>query len=430
MFGLGRKENAAPQAAGTYSSIVTWEKGHVRASVIELDEGTARLMGVAAAPVHGIGRTSHPDLDRWYTGCNQALTQAEDMTLASCGRKVVLDSLIMSVPAEVTRSLPVVVSLRRQEPAHGVILDELRFLLQRGYRKAQDVVGTGARESPMKGTAGRVVGEDIIHGVAAEILLDGRAVTEPVGLHGRQLEMRMSFVLAPMEWIRTLEIVAERLQTNLVAIVPQHVAYASPLTDPAALLVLLDEQHTTVSLVRHGRPEWTTLAQLGERDLVSATAEALGLRGRQADALMRAYRAGQLRDDVERQLAQTFWIELRRWMVTLGERVKAAKESDLLPYHVYFSDLTRRIPEAEPALQTPFWEGCLPFERCPEITPLGLSTMRNVLDCTSQATGSGYLPLRALAHYVAQLYVSTNVLDRALLESIRWRRPGQGEKIR
>ena len=395
----------------THCSIVTWEKGHVRAAVVELSEGVAELMGVAAAPVHGISRTSHPDLDRWVAGCEQALTQAEDMTAGISGRKVVPDDVIMSIPTEVTHSLPVVVSKRRRDADIGCSLEELRALLQRGYRQAQDEVGLRARQA----------NEDIVHGSLTEVALDGQMANHPLGLRGEQIEVRMSFALAPLEWIRALEIVAERLELALAAIVPQNVTYASPLADPEAQLILLDEHHTSLNVIRHGRLKWSALVEIGEREITGTTAETLGLRGRQADALMRAYRAGQLREDVELQVARAFWSELRRWMTALAAEMKKGADGAFAPSRIYFADMTRRISEAHPSLETPFWEQSLPFERCPEVIEFGVNTVRDVLDCTGQANGPAFLSLRALAHYVAQLCAPHNELDRALMEIVRGR---------
>ena len=411
MGGARSRTGGRPESPVAHYSIVTWEKGHVRASVIELSEGSAELMGVAAAPVHGIGRTSHPDMDRWVAGCEKALMQAEDMTAALSGRKLVPDYVIMSVPAEVTRSLPVVVSKRRRDVDTGCSLEELRALLQRGYRKAQDVMGIHAKDT----------NEDIVHGSLTEVSLDGQAVSDPLGLRGEQVEARMSFALAPLEWIRALEIVAERLELRLTAIVPQNVTYASPLPDAVAFLVLLDEHHTSLNLVRHGRLDWAGLVEVGEREMTGTTAEALGLRGRQADALMRAYRARQLREDAELQVAHAFWGELRRWMTALAAGIKEGANGPHIPSRIYFADMTRRIPEAYQSLATPVWEQSLPFDRCPEIIEFSVNAVRNVLDCTAQAGGPAFLSLRALAHYVAQLYIPNNELDRALVETVRWR---------
>ena len=64
----------------------------------------------------------------------------------------------------------------------------------------------------------------------------------------------------------------------------------------------------------------------------------------------------------------------------------------------------------------------MPFERCPEPVALSVSTVRDVLDCTTQASGPAFLLLRALARYVAQLNAPGDNLDRTLAEMIRWRR--------
>lgn len=418
--GARSKVGGRPESSVVHYSIVTWEKDHVRAAVVELTEGSAELMGVAAAPIHGIGRTSHPDLDRWVAGCDKALTQAEDMTAALSGRKLVPDYAIMSVPTEVTHSLPVATSRRRRDASVACTLDELRALLQRGYRQAQDVVGAHARDA----------NEDIIHGSLTEVCLDGQAVESPLGLHGEQFDARMSFSLAPLEWIRALEIVAERLELRLTAIVPQNVTFASPLPDTSALLILLDEEHTSLNLVRNGHLRWASLVEIGERDMIGTTAEALGLRGRQADALMRAYRARQLREDAEIRVARVFWGELRRWMTALAESIKGAAEGPSIPSRIYFADMTRRIPEALQSLTTPFWEQSLSPDRCPEVIEFGVSTVRDVLDRTTQATGPAFLPLRALAHYVAELYIPQNDLDRALVETVHWRHTPSSRRLR
>jgi hypothetical protein len=426
--GSGRR-GGGPGAALplAYHSLITWEREHVRAAVITLGEGAVELVGVAAAPVHGIGPTSHPDLDRWFAGCDRALTQAEDMTLNTGTHKIVPDYVTMSIPAEVTRSLPVIVARQHPEAKRGgpqpltVTAVELQELLQRGYRRAQDVLGLAP---PRRGGGGRGAAEDIICGALAEIVLDGQSVTAPVGLQGTALELRLCFFLAPLEWIRALEIVAERLELNLVRLVPQQVALAAPLVDPAALLITLDEQHTTVSMVQHGHVAWSGLVGIGERHLVTATAAVLELSGHQADALMRAYRARQLREDIELQVAQAFWVELRRWLMGVSDCIKTLAPSGPLTHRVHFQDATRRLPEAMPSLGTPFWEQSLPFARCPEVLEVNTHTVGEVLDCTSQAGGPAHLPLRALAYHVGQYHAAGSVLDRALAEAIRWRHSG------
>jgi hypothetical protein len=375
-------------------------------------------LGVAVVPVHGIDGTHHPDVDRWVAGCEEALTRAEDMT-ALTGRKWVPNQVTMCVSSEITRSLPVTVTRERKRAEQPITFEELGVLLQRCYRRAQDLIDTGGRAS-----------EDIIWGTVTELRVDGQHMPNPLGLRGRNIEAQVHFALAPLEWLRALEVVADRLEVGLTGVVPETVVYASALGDTSSLLILLDEHHTSISLVRGGQLQWSTLVPVGEREMTGGTAEALELQGQQADALMRAYRSRQLLNDVEAALARAYWAELRRWMRTMADGVTTLRHTHRhngdagqpLPHTIYFADITRRAPEAYLSLSTPFWERCLPFERCPHPVALSVNTVRDVLDCTTQASGPAFLLLRALARYVAQLNVPGDNLDRTLAEMIRWRR--------
>jgi hypothetical protein len=415
MFGQRRKSGFDRELKSTHHSIVSWEHNQLRTAIVALGEGTAELLGIGSAPVFGISRTGHPDVERWHSSCEKALSQAEEMTQASCGRKVVPDHVTMSIPAEITRSLPILVSRDRRKLDEAVTEEELLGLLQRGYRKAQDIANTQSKTAV----------EDIICGSVVQVAIDRQVVLDPLGLHGDLLELKMHFTLAPTEWIRALEIVSERLQLGLVSILPQHIALCSPLPDAMALLILLDEQHTHLSMVRYGCVEWSGLIEIGERQISGATAEALALRGRQADALMRAYRARQLRQDIELELARAFWIELQRWMRSLAENAKRNSAiGALMPASIYFLDMTRRMPEAGQALQTPFWEGLFSFERCPVISELGPATIREVVDCTAQAGSPDSLSLRALANRVAQVHGPGGLLEGALLDIVNGHKTG------
>ncbi|MHB0856314.1 MAG: hypothetical protein ACYC5M_01940 [Anaerolineae bacterium] len=408
-----RKTSVVPEGTITHHSIVTWETGKVCASVLELGEGSAQLLGVSTAPVQGIGGKAHPDVDRWTAGCDKALTQAEDMTQASARRKLVPDYVTMSVPPEVTRNVPVVVTQVRPGSQTGITFDELRRLLQRGYRQAQDVIGAHGKQAS----------EDIVAGSVAEIVVDGRQTLDPLGLRAEQIALRMNFSLVPYDWLRALDVVSERLELRLAGIVPQHMAYASPLTDPGALLILLDQEYSVLCTARYGRIEWSAVVDIGARAILRDTAAALSLREQQVPALMQAYRGKQLREEVDVEVARAFWTELRRWMDALAECVRASAPQGSTPHRIYFLDVSRSVPEACDSLNTPFWERRLPFGRCPEVSPYCVGTVRDVLDCTAQAGGIDYLPVRALARHVAQVYSSVENLDRAMAEVVHWRRP-------
>jgi hypothetical protein len=378
---------------------------------VRLSEGVAELVGVAAAPVQGVGRSARPDIDRWYGVCSAALTEAEDMTVANGGRKVVPDYVLMGIPAEVVVGLAVAATRERRAHQEGIASEELEQTLRKSYRSAQDMLAA----SPPSGDL------EIISGSVAVASVDGQVVDDPLSLQGEALELQVHYVLAPREWVRALQIVAERLQTGLAGILPQQAALASPLPNPVALLILLDERHSVVSVVRRGRIEWSSLVDVGERQMVEATAAALSLRERQASALMRVYRARQLHEDAEEQVAAAFWLQLRQWMDSLAEAVHPHVQGAPAPRQVFFVDETRHMPEAIQSLQTAYWEQALPFGCCPDVVELGPNLVRNVLDCTGRAGGGEFLKVRALAHYAARLYAPGVNLERQLAQLLRWR---------
>ncbi len=411
MFRFLHRKRDLPDLPVTQHSIIAWERDHVRAGVMQLEKGTAQLMGVAAVSVHGVDGTSHPDVDRWFAGCDEALTKAEDMTPSACGHKIVPDYVMMSLPSNVTGNLNVTVSEKRDTPDSGITAEEIEALLIRSYRKAQDMLGTRKENANLA----------IIHGSVSAIDLDGKALIDPLGIQGQEMTLDTSFSMAPTEWIRALEIISERLKLQLTTLVPHYALYAAPLLDASSLLILLDHDYSLVSLVKRGRVAWARRIDVGERDIIHATGKRLHLTEHQTDALMRTYRAAKLHEEAESRLAGVFWQELCRWMEALATQIQSHQKEGSVPHQAYFLDMSRHIPEARSSLETPFWEQRLPFARCPDITEIKVNMIRDVLDCTAQASGPPYLLLRALAQYVVRIYADNNSFDRFLLEHIDWR---------
>ncbi|NLG27200.1 MAG: hypothetical protein GX557_04780 [Chloroflexi bacterium] len=398
--------------AQTNHSILSWERDLVRAAVVHIGDGVAEIIGVASAPLQGTSRTARPDVDRWFAACSAALTEAEDATALSGGKKVVANYVTMGIPSELISSLPVMVERQRRSTQDPVTADELEKLLRRSYRTAQDILAASSD------TDSRPV--DIVSGDVCQFVLDGQWVDDPVGLHGESLELHVHYSLAPHDWVRALQLVAERLQTGLAALVPHQVSLARPLPNPYALLVQLDHEHTVISGLRRGRMAWTERVDCGERQLVQNTAAALSLRERQAPSLMRVYRARQLSVEAETQVAAAFWAELRGWMDQLGAAARPHLQ-DAAPRQVFVADETRRMPEALASLTTPYWEQSLPFGCCPDVVEYEPAMVRNVLDCTGRAGGAEFLRLRALAHGVTKRGASASPLERLAADMIRWR---------
>ncbi len=407
-MGWLRGSTTASNKGRVYHSLLTLERHHVRGAVVELSGGSAQLLGVATAPVHDLGPSGQPDVDRLAAGCERALSEAEEMTRQAVGRKVVADEVSISLPAPLGSSLAVLAD-RPCNPRERVTEQELTSVVKRTLRQAQDQLDG---DEPK-------IDRDIVWGGVAETLVDGKIVLDPVGLHGRVLEAQACFATAPHVWVRALEILAERLDLELRCIVPDQMALASAVPDTRALLVTLGEEHSLVSEVVWGRPRWVASVPFGERQVLGVVAKGVDFAERQVNALMRVYRARHLRPDVEERVALAFWSGLRRWMGTLAETVQQTHPAESYPHRVWFVDMTRRMPEAKNALAHPYWERALPFGRCPEVKTIVPGVIANVLDCTAQADDPGYRLTRALARHAARVYRDETNLDRMLMEAIR-----------
>jgi len=412
ILGLGGKRFRL-RSPSTQHSLVWWEPSGVRAAVVELDQGSAQMVGVGGVTAACTTPTGLPDVDVCAESCDEALTRAEDMTVRYCGRKLVPDWVTMSVPPQIARSYPIVVRRHRRDPEAGLTRQELHSLLRLGYRTAQDEIAAMTDEPA----------EDFVYGSLSEIRIDDQVTPDPTGLPGRDIQARLDFYLLPLEWIRALEVIADRLGLRVRSIVPQQAAYAAPIGDVAALLIAIYPHNTCMSATRRGRLEWSALSDFGSDDMITMAARALDLHGGQADALMAAYRAGRLQQEVELRLARAFWVELQRWMHSLVDAAGDNARGGRFPHRIYVVDTASRVPEAIMSLETPYWENLLPFERCPEVFALEPSMVGKVLDLTTRASGVEYLGTRALARLAAETYAGENGLDCALVECIRWRTP-------
>jgi hypothetical protein len=396
-----------------HHSLITWEPGHVRAAVVQLSGGTAEMLGVSAAPVHGISSTGHPDVDRWYVGCEKALSQAEDMTPSTAGHKIVPDYVTMCVPAEICSGLQVQVNEKRRHASREISSTELATAVRASHRRAEDMLGESA-----------AMDADIVHASVIETTVDGKSVTNPIGFTGEELALTVSFDVLSREWISALQTVSARMELLLACLLPQHAAYGATISEQDALLLLLDDHYTLVSHVQRGRVSTSEKVATGTQEILDAVGSVLNLQGRRAAALMRAFRDRQLREEFELYVARAFWAELRRWLSRIAETVLRMCDGQPTPTVVYFRDLSKRLPEGVQALETPFWEQQTQAACCPEVVQIEAGHARNALDCTARASDSGYLLLRAAAHTVAGLYSQTQGVDSLLMEQVCTRHIG------
>lgn len=390
-------------------SVLSWERDHVRAAVVKLSDGVADLLGVGVSPVHGLGRAQYPDPERWYVGADLALTQAEDLSEhGRYGRKAVADSATMSVPDSVTRAVMVRPKHERSHPLRPIKTDDVRALLQRGYREALDWLDRHQQERRLIITCGST----------GQVRLDGRPVLDAIGLQGTLLEADMCFFAVPAEWMHTLESLAEKLELSLSSIIPQQLAYVAPVTE--GLTLFIDDHESTLDLVRQGNIAWSARCEMGAIEIVNQTLGGLPLPAPGYGQLMQEYRRATLGQENLDLIASRYWAALQTWMDCLCESVPDPHRQSRLPQTIYGLDLSRKVPEALLALETPRWEKALSFRGCPQSVPLESLKGGHIIDWTSENSSPAPLSLASLAFFTARQFSAAGDLDRALLGIVDW----------
>ncbi|NLV74796.1 MAG: hypothetical protein GXY52_08975 [Chloroflexi bacterium] len=407
---LTRLFNSRNLAANAFSrhSLITWSEGSVQACIARFNNGSAELLGVANSLVNGLETSGNPDMDRWGFGCEQALHQAEEMTHAEGGTRVVSDHLALGIPCDLVQAMPLVVTRNRRGQNDPIGRMEIQALLDRGYCEASDSLDI--QNSRLQ----------IVHSTIGQFRLDGQVVANPLGLHGSELEASLYFSLLPLEWLRASQRLAQQLLVQVSLLVPEEVALANYISDESAWLVILDYHYTLIGLVAGGQLYWSSKIPIGEREIIADAGRMMAMQGREVDVLMRTYREGRLSEEAENRLARALWYHLRRWMSTLAQEA-----ADVLanlpeqPERMYWIDQSGNLSEAQDALRTQLWAQLMGGDSAPEIVELETTRVSEIMDCTAQTNSPVYTLTRATALTVARITSNTDKWDWRLLQSVR-----------
>ncbi|MDP3963235.1 MAG: hypothetical protein Q8Q39_01935 [bacterium] len=189
----------------------------------------------------------------------------------------------------------------REHPKEKIGEAELRSMLEKAERSLRSDI-----ESRVSRTMER--GLHLIDSTLEEVLLDGYAVPNPIGLVGKEIEIALFNTYTDttmMEFLRHLQKAfgASKLFT---ATTPYALcrAYMRSATSPfSGIFVGVGEAATSVSIVAQGRFLGTKTFSIGRGIFVRSIAEHLRLGGTQAEDLMRQYADGTISKHVERRIS-------------------------------------------------------------------------------------------------------------------------------
>lgn len=283
----------------------------VKAVFIEQAGGVATIIGVgraqqdyadmesgAVANISGVARC-----------CRQAINQGAVM--AGIKPKEVVMGIAGQLVTGVTRT----VLRQRQHPERALTRRELCNL-----------VGTVRREA-MKQAADEIAEKagfkrldlELVNSAIVELRIDGYQVSNPVDFRGRNVELTVFMVFAPLMHVSAMKTIAQRLELDLVGLVAEPFAVAaSTFTDEAyalgSLVIDIGGGSTDIALIHRGGIINTKMAAIGGRAFTKGIADICRTTLREAEQIKLDYAAGM---ETRAEVRQAIAADLQIWQDAL-----------------------------------------------------------------------------------------------------------------
>ena len=408
----GREEESA-LAACTALDIGT---EFAKALVFEIDEmgcGTVRGVGRKRQGLAHMQSGTVTDIGAVVDNCSTALQEAEEMA----GFRPT--QVVIGIAGELVKGFTTTHSQERKRPDTPITEVELQKLINGVQREAL----REAERAITWETGLTQVDVRLVHAAVTGALIDGYAVTNPVGFQGRHVKISIFNAFAPLVHLGALQSVAEQLDLELLEIVAEPYAVARVLASEqvqqaGALFIDVGGGTTDVALVRHGGIEGTRMFALGGRAFTKSIADRLDLPFPRAEEVKVDYARGLAvpqKADVARVIAD----DVEIWSAGVELVMEELASGDLLPGRVYVCGGGSRLPEINTILRSEkFWKR-LPFSRPPEVVSMAPQQVERINDGTGLLVDEQDVTPLGLAYQAIELQTTEDPLDVALRRVLR-----------
>lgn len=396
-----------------YSSVLDLGTEQVKALVLELHEGECIVVGVGRALCEQHDSRAHgavADLPTLARSCDRALREAEDMTERHCDTQVVPDWAVVGLPNHVTTAQTLSVTNQRSNPEKRVSDGELTELLKRAQRLALRQLGRRIRHIQ------RAQQEEVelLETSVADIQIDGRRVTTPLGFRGRRLTISVSNVVVSSSYLRAIEAMTEELGLELMATASGWQALASILSEKEGICIDIGGMASDVVVVRNGKAWETASIPLGGRHFTRHLAQTLGLSWRDAESLKLAYSRGRVQMPAEDDVRAAMSRVLDAWVGEVEGTLRRLCGPASLPHRFCLCGGGSSLPGIVNTLRSYPWMERLDFSRHPEVQLMQPWEIATVLDRTGRLADQQDISPMAVASYVMSGDSKTDPLGRVL----------------
>ena len=223
--------------------------------------------------------------------------------------------VVMGIAGQLVTGVTRTVLRQRQHPERALTRRELCNL-----------VGTVRREA-MKQAADEIAEKagfkrldlELVNSAIVELRIDGYQVSNPVDFRGRNVELTVFMVFAPLMHVSAMKTIAQRLELDLVGLVAEPFAVAaSTFTDEAyalgSLVIDIGGGSTDIALIHRGGIINTKMAAIGGRAFTKGIADICRTTLREAEQIKLDYAAGM---ETRAEVRQAIAADMQIWQDAL-----------------------------------------------------------------------------------------------------------------
>lgn len=300
---------------------------------------------------------------------NQALVQAEDSSERAVGYKVVPDDVIFALAGRATLGRLFTVKQTRPKFGEPVSAKELRNLRVR----AEKLVRRSLAETPLEGGQWQPLSVN-----DAGLRLDNHLVLEGVGLTGQEISFSVFGVAGLSSALRSLEVLANRLDLTIANIVASSQALASVMPYAEAIILDIGFSGTDVCLIRDDALVGTEWTPFGGNFFTQVLAREVDIDPVRANQLKHAFGRGEV-DKADVHLIEGHLDGARkRWYDAVMEILARLSPYKPLPRRVYMTGGGSLLPGLDKLLRT----NPVPFDSAPEVAQLSHHSVLMIKDLT------------------------------------------------
>jgi cell division protein FtsA len=372
------------------------DKNHILA----LDIGGDSIKALIAKPgkildIVGAGKSRHDggqDIESIARACEQALSQAEGQA------KLTVAKAVMSITGEVVKSSVTTIKYLRRDPGVAVSATEMSAIIE----KAQQKAGVKAKSELLFETGDKNVEIRLVNSAITTVMIDGRRVSDPLGLKGKEVFVQIYTAFAPIFYISTIEKLAAQLNLDLLAIAVEAFATTrallgdDPDSDLTAIVIDIGASTTDIAVVENGSVAGTATNNVAGGSFTHQIASALDITEEDAEKLKVFQEDARIKPVLKKKLVAAIEETVPIWLSALELSLEDFAYPKILPDQILLTGGGANLTQVQESLALDDWYKALSFSRRPIINIIDPENVPSVKNTTDVALDYSFITAMGL----------------------------------